>query len=127
MSLTRQSPPANRSIWALVIGQLTLSRFRGDTIFGLFSRVLSTFIGGILGTVMWYISTGLGNGNPYALAVVCGIGFPTLFFIKLYYPAAPMTLTIFTVTVGLVIGYSWQDTHLNLIANSGEQDGMRFH
>ena len=34
-----------------------MSRFRGDTIFGWFSRVLATFLGGILGAVMWYVTS----------------------------------------------------------------------
>ncbi len=36
------------------MGQLTLARFRGDTTFGLFARVFSTFFGGIVGTIIWY-------------------------------------------------------------------------
>ena len=34
-----------------------MSRFRGDTIFGWFSRVLATFLGVILGAVMWYVTS----------------------------------------------------------------------
>lgn len=37
-----------------IIGQLTLSRFRGDTTFGWVSRILATFSGGLVGTVLWY-------------------------------------------------------------------------
>jgi hypothetical protein len=37
------------------MGQLTLARFRGDTAFGLISRVLSTFAGGLIGMVMWFV------------------------------------------------------------------------
>ncbi|KAH8111149.1 hypothetical protein DFH11DRAFT_1880050 [Phellopilus nigrolimitatus] len=110
----------NRSIWALVIGQLTLSRFRGDTTFGWFSRVMSTFFGGLVGMVMWYTSTGLGDGNAFGLAAVCAVGFPFLFFIRLNYPAPAMTLTIFLVTVGLVVGYSWQDEHFPTLSNQGK-------
>ncbi|KAL5518361.1 hypothetical protein ACEPAH_43 [Sanghuangporus vaninii] len=109
----------NRSIWALVIGQLSLSRFRGDTIFGWVSRIVGTFCGGIIGTVMWYASTGLGNGNSYGLAAVCAVAYPFLLFIRLYYPAAPMSRTIFLVTIGLVIGYSWQDAKLPNLSNAG--------
>lgn len=36
------------------MGQLTLARFRGDTTFGLVARILSTFLGGVAGMVMWY-------------------------------------------------------------------------
>jgi hypothetical protein len=36
------------------IGQLTLARFRGDTGFGFCARLISTFLGGLVGMVMWY-------------------------------------------------------------------------
>ncbi|KAL5501058.1 hypothetical protein ACEPAH_9445 [Sanghuangporus vaninii] len=101
----------HRSVWALIYGQLTLSRFRGDTAFAWISRVFSTFMGCVVGMVMWYISTGSGNGNPYGLASVSAVCFPVLFFFRYYFPASPMTLTIFLLSIGLVIGFSWQDTH----------------
>lgn len=65
------------------------------------------------------MSAGLGSGNAFGLAVVTAVAFPIMFFIRLYYPAAPITLTIFGTTVGLVIGYSWQDEHLALLTNQG--------
>lgn len=38
-----------------IMGQLTLARFRGDTTFGLVARIVSTFVGGIIGTVIWFV------------------------------------------------------------------------
>ena len=38
-----------------IMAQLTLSRFRGDTAFGFVTRIISTFVGGIIGTVMWCV------------------------------------------------------------------------
>lgn len=35
------------------IGQLTIMRFRGDTTFGFVARIIATFFGGLLGTVLW--------------------------------------------------------------------------
>jgi hypothetical protein len=43
----------NRFVWAIVMGQLTLARFRGDTTFGLTARIASTFGGGVVGMVIW--------------------------------------------------------------------------
>jgi uncharacterized membrane protein YgaE (UPF0421/DUF939 family) len=37
------------------MAQLTVARFRGDTTFGLATRIFSTFVGGIIGTVMWFV------------------------------------------------------------------------
>ncbi|KAF7363690.1 hypothetical protein MSAN_01026700 [Mycena sanguinolenta] len=102
----------NRFIWAIFMGQSTLSRFRGDTVFGLSARVLSTFFGGVLGLVMWYISAGAGNGNAYGLAAVCAVCYPFFFFGRLYYPGPPMRVVILFVTANLVIGYSYQDQYI---------------
>ncbi|KAI0757706.1 hypothetical protein C8Q80DRAFT_1349811 [Daedaleopsis nitida] len=105
---------AQRFTWGIFMGQLTLARFRGDTTFGLVARIVSTLMGGLLGTALWYISTGVGDGNPYGLAAVIAVSAPILFFWRLYWPVPPMTNIIFFVTVALVIGYSWQDTHTAL-------------
>ncbi|KAI9062294.1 hypothetical protein FKP32DRAFT_1677443 [Trametes sanguinea] len=103
-----------RFVWGIFMGQLTLARFRGDTTFGLVARIISTFMGGLVGTAMWYISTGSGNGNPYGLAAVIGVCAPFFFFGRLYWPIPPMTNIIFFVTAALVLGFSWQNTHTSL-------------
>ncbi|KAF8550186.1 hypothetical protein OG21DRAFT_1469052 [Imleria badia] len=104
----------NKFVWAVIMGQLTLARFRGDTTFGIVTRIISTFVGGIIGTVMWfvYVSTGSGQGNAFGLAAVCFVCFPFFFFARLYWPVPPMTNLIIWVTAALVFGYSYQDTHL---------------
>lgn len=103
-----------------VPGQTTLSRFRGDTVFGLLSRILSTFFGGLTGVAMWYISSGGGNGNPYGFAAVTAVCFPFFFFARIYYPGPPIDVAFFFLTSQLVIGYSWQDTHLPSVGDVGE-------
>ncbi|KAF5346488.1 hypothetical protein D9756_010113 [Leucocoprinus leucothites] len=102
----------NRFVWAIVMGQLTLARFRGDTTFGLTARVLSTFAGGVVGMVIWYISRGNATDSPYGLAAVLGVCFPFFYFARLYWPGPPMTNIVFFVTAVLVVGYSHQDLHL---------------
>lgn len=102
----------NKLVWAIFMAQSTLARFHGDTVFSIVARVFSTFVGGIIGIVMWYISTGSGQGNPYGLAAVGFVCFPVFFFVRLYWPVAPMMSIILFVTAGLVVGYSYQDTHL---------------
>ncbi|KAF9446717.1 hypothetical protein P691DRAFT_776668 [Macrolepiota fuliginosa MF-IS2] len=105
----------NRVVWAIIMGQLTLARFRGDTTFGLTARVLSTFLGGIVGMVMWYIS----RGNPYGLAAVSAVCFPFFFYGRLYWPGPPMTNIVFFVTTILVVGYSYQDQHILVPGSPG--------
>ncbi|PPQ72963.1 hypothetical protein CVT24_000165 [Panaeolus cyanescens] len=102
----------NRFFWAVVMGQLTLARFRGDTTFGLTARIISTFFGGLTGMVLWYISAGSGHGNPYALAATLLVCSPFFYFARLYWPIPQMTNIVFFVTAVLVIGYSYQDTIL---------------
>ncbi|KAF8548399.1 hypothetical protein OG21DRAFT_1449193 [Imleria badia] len=111
----------NKFVWVVIMAQLTLSRFRGDTAFGFVTRIVSTFVGGIVGTVMWfvYISTGSGHGNAFGLAAVCFVCFPFFFFCRLYWPVAPMTNLIIWVTTALVFGYSYQDTHLTSPSSPG--------
>ncbi|KAJ7272064.1 hypothetical protein B0H12DRAFT_1299013 [Mycena haematopus] len=109
----------NRFVWAIFMGQSTLSRFRGDTVFGLSARVLSTFLGVVLGMVMWYISTGGGNGSAYGLAAVCAVCYPFFFFGRLYYPGPPMKVLIFFITAILVIGYSYQDHNISIPGSPG--------
>lgn len=84
------------------MGQLTLARFRGDTIFALVARVVSTTLGSALGLALWYISAGSGKGNPYGLATVIAVSSPFLFFWRLYWPIHPITNIVFFVTASLV-------------------------
>ncbi|KAF9457122.1 hypothetical protein BDZ94DRAFT_1203283 [Collybia nuda] len=102
----------NRFVWAIFMGQLTIARFRGDTAFGLVARIGSTFLGGVVGLVMWYTSCGSGRGNAFGFAAVCAVCFPFFFFARLYWPGPPMTVIVFFVTSTLVIGYSYQDLHV---------------
>ncbi|KAF7322544.1 hypothetical protein HMN09_00032900 [Mycena chlorophos] len=109
----------NKFVWGIFMAQVTLARFRGDTVFGLSSRVFSTFLGGILGMVMWYISAGSGSGSAYGLAAVCAVCFPFFFYGRIYYPGPPMKVVIFFVTSILVIGYSYQDQNIKTIGTPG--------
>ena len=77
------------------MGQLTLARFRGDTVFALVARVFSTTLGSVLGLVLWYISAGSGKGNAYGLAVVIGVSSPFLVFWRLYWPIHPITNIVY--------------------------------
>ncbi|KXN81239.1 hypothetical protein AN958_05700 [Leucoagaricus sp. SymC.cos] len=105
----------NRFSWGIIMGQLTLARFRGDTTFGLTARVFSTFAGGVVGMVIWYIS----QGNPYGLAAVLGVCLPFFYYVRLYWPGPPMTNIVFFVTSILVVGYSYQGEHIVTPGNPG--------
>ncbi|KAF9813949.1 hypothetical protein IEO21_05385 [Rhodonia placenta] len=104
-----------RFVWGVFMGQLTLARFRGDTTFALVARLISTFLGGVLGMLLWYISAGRGNGNAYGFAATLGVCLPFFYYGRLYWPGPPMTNIIFFVTTALVLGFSWQNTHFPVI------------
>ncbi len=102
-------PVLPRDMLTITSPRQTLSPFRGDTAFGLVSRITATVFGGLCGLVVWYISAGSGSGNPYGLAATCAVAFPLFFMVRLYYPAPPITLIISGVTLSLIVGYSWQN------------------
>ncbi|TFK95222.1 hypothetical protein BDV98DRAFT_587243 [Pterulicium gracile] len=56
----------NKFVWALIMAQLTLARFRGDTVFGFTARIISTFLGGLVGLLIWYIGSEEAEGIPSA-------------------------------------------------------------
>lgn len=99
----------NRAIWAIFMAQLTLARFRGETAFALLSRILATVIGAVFALIIWYLSTGNGRGNAYALGGVTAVAFPMLMMFRIYFPGPPITPIIASVTTALIVGYSWKD------------------
>ncbi|KAF8510808.1 hypothetical protein BU17DRAFT_55138 [Hysterangium stoloniferum] len=103
----------HKSVWALFIAQLTMSRYRGDTISAFISRLSSTFFGLGLGLIMWYVSSGSGDGNAYGIAAVGAVVFPVLMFVRLYTPGSPMSMVVFSATVVLVFRHSISVSNLN--------------
>jgi len=115
-------PRSNTQTINSIMAQLTIARFRGDTAFGQVVRILGTFLGGIVGMLIWfvippcalhslcswfslghrYIASGDGNGSPYGLAATLAVCFPFLLFARLYWPGPPMQILIFLMTTMLV-------------------------
>lgn len=99
----------HRYVWAVAMGQISLSRFRGDTVHSFFSRVFSTMVGCVIGLIMWYVSSGSSpKGNPYGLAAVFLVCCFPFMYARLYWPLHPVTNIILWVTSMLVVGYSYQ-------------------
>lgn len=110
----------HRGIWALIMAQTSAALSGGELILTFALRIVSTLIGLLYGTVLWYISTGKGNGNPYGLAATCAVGFIPLVFLRVWAPKMLMLPAIMlSVSVVLIVGYSWVDTHLQVTASSG--------
>ena len=73
----------NRGIWAVIMAALTVAQFTADTIFGFVVRVIGTFLGALLGMIVWYTGSGSGTGNPYGLLAVLAVVLPFVLFIRI--------------------------------------------
>ncbi|KZT41392.1 hypothetical protein SISSUDRAFT_305773 [Sistotremastrum suecicum HHB10207 ss-3] len=109
---------ANRAVWAQIMAQTTLTVTMSEQVYAYFSRVLATLIGLLAGLAAWYTASGSGDGNPYSLAVVVGIVLIPIMFVRVHSPY-PMETLIMGLTFALIVGYSWIDGHLELVADPG--------
>jgi hypothetical protein len=101
----------NKGVWTLIMSQLTLSRHRGDSVFALFGRIVSTVSGAAVGLVVWYMSDGARTANPYGIMVVWSVFAVLLMAVRIYYPGPPIVAIIAVITTSLVVGYSWKDQY----------------
>lgn len=108
----------NRGVWAIIMGQAGLSVFAGEQLTNIFARVLATCGGLIIGILAWYISSGNGVGNPYGIGVVMGILFVPLMMFRLWHPRIVASI-VCSVTIVLIVGYSYVNTHLPSVLNPG--------
>ena len=110
----------HRGIWALIMAQTAAALSGGELIFTFAMRLGGTVVGLLYGAVLWYISTGRGNGNPYGIGATTAVGFIPLVFMRVWAPKLLLLPVIMlNVSVILIVGYSWIDTHLQVLANSG--------
>lgn len=115
----------NRGVWVLVMICLTSNQYLGDVTFGFLVRVFGTIAGAAVGLLLWSIAAQTGKGNPFAVGAVCAVTFPFIFFYRVHMmpcvrslltPAfksdrrshSPMTAILPSITIMLVLGYSWQ-------------------
>lgn len=108
----------NRGLWVIIMAQLTLSLYSGETASAWLARIQGSFFGCITGMVLWYIGAGNGKGNAYGIAAVCAVVFPVVMMIRLYYPGPPLAPILFSVSTALVVGYSWLNAHLVQATNA---------
>ena len=73
----------NRGIWVVIMCALTIAQFTADTIFGFVVRITGTFLGAVLGMAIWYIGSGSGTGNAYALLAILAVCLPFIIFIRI--------------------------------------------
>ncbi|KAJ5958666.1 Brefeldin A sensitivity protein-related protein [Penicillium vulpinum] len=109
-----------KGLWALIMGQTTLVIYMADFTFSFICRAIGTVFGGVLGLVAWYIGSGNGKGNPYGLAAVMAVVLPMLMWGRIFAPPAMLQAMIMAgATCILVVGYSYDDTHIPSYGNPG--------
>ncbi|PPQ95766.1 hypothetical protein CVT26_015853 [Gymnopilus dilepis] len=110
----------NKGVWALIMAQTALAVYAGDQIAGFIIRLTGTLIGLVVGMCVWYIGAGLGHGNPYGIVIATTAFLAPLFFVRLSGPPVQVGLwTMASVTVVLIVGYSWINANFNPFGNPG--------
>ncbi|CAI7646711.1 unnamed protein product [Penicillium glandicola] len=109
-----------KGLWALIMGQTTLVIYMADFTFSLICRAIGTIVGGVLGLVAWYIGSGHGEGNPYGLAAIMAVVLTILMWGRIFAPPATLQAMMMAgATCILVVGYSFEDTHIPAYGNPG--------
>lgn len=109
-----------RGLRALIMAQTGLVFYSADFVYGFICRAIGTVFGGVLGMVCWYTGAGSGSGNPYGLAAVMAPAIVCLMWGRLFAsPAILQGVILSAATVFLVVGYSWDDTHIPSYGNPG--------
>ncbi|KAF7596200.1 hypothetical protein BBP40_002732 [Aspergillus hancockii] len=102
-----------KGIWALITAQTTLLVYMGDFTVSLVGRTIGTVVGGVMGMVAWYIGAGHGAGNAYGLAAITAVMTAILMWWRLFLPPIfTMAAIMGGATFILVIGFSYDDTHV---------------
>ena len=110
-----------KGIWAVITAQTSLLVYMADLIFSVASRGIGTVIGGLMGTLAWYIGSGSGSGNPYGLAAILAVMVFILVWWRLFLPPAFVMAAILTcATFVLVIGFSYDQQHVQEYGGPGE-------
>ncbi|KAJ7093436.1 hypothetical protein B0H15DRAFT_832325 [Mycena belliarum] len=111
----------NKGLWALIMAQMGLAPYAGDQLAGLAGRLLGTGLGLLVGMAAWYIAApGKADGNAYAVVIVTTVIVAPFLLARIAGPPAQMMVWMMVgVTVVFVMGYSWLDTHLQLLHSSG--------
>lgn len=55
-------------------------------------RIIGTFLGLVLGLLVWYIANARGNGNPYTFALLLAIFLLPVVFLRVHCPPRQMPL-----------------------------------
>ncbi|BFZ57550.1 hypothetical protein PYCC9005_004602 [Savitreella phatthalungensis] len=103
----------NKGLWAVIMAAFSLAPYNGETAFTFVWRVVGTFTGAVTGLALWYVGNGGGGGQPYGFAAIMAIAFPFIQYVRQRWVfKTPQPAIIYVMTIALIIGYSWQNTHV---------------
>jgi len=108
----------NRGIWVVIMCALTISQYTADTIFGFVVRISGTFFGAVLGMAVWYIGSGSGDDNPYALLAILGVVLPFILFIRINF-------VLFSHWAQLMLGLHLSDARHHLLHHHRSHCGLQ--
>ncbi|KAE8353785.1 hypothetical protein BDV28DRAFT_99719 [Aspergillus coremiiformis] len=103
-----------KGIWALITAQTTLLVYMADFTVSLVGRTVGTVVGGVMAMVAWYIGAGNGPGNAYGLAAITALMTAIIMWWRLFLPPMFTMATIMGgATFALIMGFSYDDTHIS--------------
>ncbi|GAA5952078.1 hypothetical protein JCM10213_005355 [Rhodosporidiobolus nylandii] len=111
---------SEKSLWALITFQTFLAIYAGDQILATLQKVVGIAVGLVYGMLIWYLGSASGPGSPYGLGAAVFVFMIPAMAIRIFAPPASSQAAIqAAVTTILIVGYSWQDTHLANVGNPG--------
>ncbi|KAF8921505.1 hypothetical protein CPB85DRAFT_1210427 [Mucidula mucida] len=109
-----------KGIWALIMAQTMINLYAADQIFNLVTRLIGTFLGLVMGLLVWYLGNAKSTGSPYGSAAAVAVFIPLIVFIRVFSPVQYVQGVILgCATFALVVGYSWVDGHTSQIVTPG--------
>ncbi|KAB2568894.1 Uncharacterized protein DBV05_g12432 [Lasiodiplodia theobromae] len=109
-----------KGLWGLIMAQTALTMFMSDFTYSFIIRIAGTVTGGVVGLVCWYIGAGNGPGNPYGMAAIMAPVIICIMWFRLHAPSVLLPgVMLVSATMFLVVGYSWDDTHIPSYGNPG--------
>lgn len=108
----------HRILWGPILIAISVTTDSYDSVYNGVNRIVCTFLGAFVAAISWYISCGDGRGNYYGFGAVCFV----LFFFTCFHRHfsshySPLPAVLFSVTLVLVIGTSWQDAKMPPVAS----------
>ncbi|GAA5980157.1 hypothetical protein JCM11641_006931 [Rhodosporidiobolus odoratus] len=111
---------SEKSLWCLITLQTFLAVYAGDQILASLQKVVGIAVGLVYGMFLWYLGSADGPGSPYGLGAAVFVFMLPVMAIRIFAPPASSQAAIqAAVTAILIVGYSWQDSHLPSVGNPG--------